>query len=98
MITNINAFTEFRKGSNKYGDLINGIMMWLRLHVIEPTTNSVKSKLDTFINDTNTDINLLYEYIKDQEKLRLATFEITISGDEITFNNINNTKTKKLIW
>lgn len=83
-------FGEWRKGSTKYGDIVNRIMMYLRLYKIE--NESIVLNLDEFLKETNIKLDELKEFLNSEEIKRLIDFDIKIEGDNIYFTDLNRSK------
>lgn len=79
-------FGEFRKGSSKYGDFIQELMMFLR--------NFKKDNQDNLIfktKDVTFDVNMLYELTKDENKRKLIKFDIEfLDNEKNKINKPNN--------
>ena len=92
----VQSFGEYRKGSNKYGGLVDKIMMWLRMHK-EEKLNIIKVDLAKFLSETNIKINELEDFIQNNQT-KLISFDISISDNQVEFSNLNNTKTNRFVW
>jgi len=96
LIKKFEDFGEYRKGSNKYGTLIQDIMMFLRTY--KKTDNN---NLTFKIKDITFDINKLVELLNDINKPRLISFDVKFTDSNnniidypvddgyINFNNLN---------
>jgi hypothetical protein len=65
------VFGEFRKGSSKYGQLINDIMLFLRNYDIDNNDN-----LTFNVKDINIDLDMLNKLKNDDNKNKLISFDI----------------------
>lgn len=83
---------EYRKGSNKFGDLISRIMEFLRLPEFKPhleENDGLKFKIDDFQKRSNINIDEIKRLLNKDHNL--YSFDINIEDNYITFSNINNT-------
>lgn len=94
--TKVMNFGEYRKGSTKYGGMVDSIMSWLRMHK-EEKSDTIKVNLDKFLKETNIDISELEDFLQNNQT-KLISFDISISDNLITFSNLNNTKTNRFVW
>jgi hypothetical protein len=94
--TKVMNFGEYRKGSTKYGGMVDSIMSWLRMHK-EEKSDTIKVNLDKFLKETNIDINELEDFLQNNQT-KLISFDISVSNEIITFSNLNNTKTNRFVW
>jgi len=90
-------FSEYRKGSNKYGILIDGMMMWLRTYR-KDNSNIIISNLDKFLKESNINKDLLIEFLNDIENTNLINFKISIENDQIKFYDLNKTNKNRYVF
>ena len=92
---------EYRKGSNKYGQLVNDIMMFLRLPEYKDHINDndgLKFNIGDFEKKSNISIEDIKKMLLDKYKNKLLSFDITIEGNFIIFKNIKNTRKQRFVW
>ena len=87
---------EFRKGSNKFGGLVNDIMMFLRLYKDDVQKDALKFKIDDFQNKTNIKIVQIQQLLNSDANL--LSFDIKIDNEYITFNNLNKVYKSRFVW
>lgn len=87
---------EYRKGSNKFGGLINDIMMFLRIYKKNKNKNSLKFRIDEFEKGSNIKIEDIIQLINSGTKL--LSFDIKIDDEYITFKNLNKAYKSRFVW
>jgi len=87
---------EFRKGSNKFGGLVNDIMMFLRMYKDDVKKDVLKFKIDDFQNKTNIKIAQIQQLLNSNSNL--LSFDIKIDDKYITFNNLNKVYKSRFVW
>lgn len=94
LMPDVTTFGEFRKGSEKYGGLINKLMDWLRLQ--KENTNqdadNVIVSFDKFENETSIKISEIEDFIKDKIADGLYNFEVVLDYDNnlIKFDSLKD--------
>ena len=89
-------FSEYRKGSNKFGGLINDIMMFLRLYKEDRNKKSLKFKRDEFEKGANIKIEDIIQLLN--SGVNLLSFNIKIDDEYITFKNLNKAYKSRFVW
>lgn len=87
---------EYRKGSDKFGGIVNDLMMYLRLFKDSSDKKELKFKIDEFQKKSNIDINRIKQLIESDYKL--LSFDIKIDNEYITFTNLNNAYKARFVW
>jgi hypothetical protein len=87
---------EYRKGSEEFGGLIQGIMLYLRNFENLDKTRPVIIKLEDFINNVNTTKEELNRFINDSTNL--ISFDIKIEGDNVIITGLDKTDKQRLVW
>ena len=90
---------EYRKGSNKFGKLVQDIMMFLRLPEYNDHRNDndgLKFTIKDFELKSNISIEEIKKLLKSQHKL--ISFDIILDDDHIIFKNFKNTRKQRLVW
>jgi len=87
---------EFRKGSNKFGGLVNDIMMFLRIYKDDVKKDTLKFRIDDFQNKTNIKIVQIQQLMNSDANL--LSFDIKIDNEYITFNNLNKVYKSRFVW
>jgi len=85
--SHILRFSEYRRGSNEYGQLFKDLMMILRLKQEKDKDEIILNKKDL----KNIDLYKLIKLsknIKEMRKLGMS-FDIEIKGDKMRFYNLN---------
>ena len=83
---------EYRKGSNKFGKIINIIMEFLRLPEFKSKleeNDGLKFKISDFEKRSHINIDEIKQLLNNDNNL--YSFDIKIDGDYIIFSNIKNT-------
>lgn len=98
-IQNFEEFGEYRKGSDKFGGLVQDLMSFLRIFKNDNEKDILKFEIDDsgyiIYNDVKkgkTTTNLNIKEINDllKHNTNLLTFDIEIGDNTITFKNLNN--------
>jgi len=90
---------EYRKGSNKFGKLVQDIMMFLRLPEYNDHRNDndgLKFKISDFEKKSNINIEEIKKLLNSQHKL--ISFDIILNDEYIVFKNFKNTKKNRFVW
>ena len=96
-LLNFENFFEYRKGSKEFGGIVASVMDWLRLHKNQSDpVDHIETNLDSFLKETNIDLQKLKKFI--ESKTKLINFKIEINGDKILFLNLNDSKKQGLPW
>lgn len=96
--TEIIKFGEYRKGSSKYGQLVDTIMTWLRLHKTSgDNIKKISTKLNKFLSETRIKLEDLQSFLKEKDKTNLISYDIKIIGDEIYFSGLAK-RTNGMPW
>ena len=83
---------EYRKGSKKYGSLLNSIMEFLRLPEFKnkiSENDGIKFEILDFEKRSNINVNNIKLMLDDENNL--FSFDIKIDDKYIIFSNIKNT-------
>ena len=96
--TEIKKFGEYRKGSNKFGGLVDKMMSWLRLHKTDPKITKLRSDLNIFLQESNISYEELISFLNDENKSNLISFDIEVFNDKIEFSKLNDSKKQRYIW
>ena len=94
--SHILRYSEYRKGSNEYGQLFQDLMMILRLKR-EKDSNEVILDLEDIKNINFKKLIKLSKNIKEMRKLGMS-FDIEIIGNKIRFYNLNNVNKESRPW
>lgn len=86
------TFSEYRKGSATYGQMVAAIMDWLRMYKTNEKGDKIIANLDKFLNETNIELETLKQFIENKRKTNLVSFDIEINGDKIIFSNLNKSR------
>lgn len=86
---------EFRKGSERYGSLVDRIMMYLRTFDIDKS-KPLRIPITTFTEKTNTNIKELKDFINDNNS-NLISFKIQIENDYIHIMDLDKAQKNKNI-
>lgn len=96
--TEIIKFGEYRKGSSKYGQLIESIMMWIRMHKdVGDKVKGVSTNLNKFLSETKINLKDLQSFLKEKSKTNLISFDIKIESNIIYFSELDK-KSSGLLW
>lgn len=96
-ITSFSDFAgEYRKGSHKFGGLVNDIMMFLRMYKDDKNKKSLKFKRDEFEKGSNIKISDIVKLLN--SKTNLLSFDIKIDDKYITFQNLNKAYKGNFVW
>jgi len=87
---------EYRKGSDKYAGLVEGIMLYLRNFEDIDKSKPVIIKIDDFIKNVNTTEEELKQFLKDETNL--ISFDIKIEGDNVIISNLDKADKQRFIW
>lgn len=87
---------EYRKGSDKFGGLVNDIMMFLRLYKDDGEKDTLKFRIDEFQKKSNIDIKKIQQLL--DSDANLLSFNINIDDKYITFTNLNNVYKSRYVW
>jgi len=87
---------EYRKGSDKFGGVVNDIMMFLRMFKNNDKKDILKFKIDDFQKKSNIDINKIKQLINSDSNL--LSFDIKLDNDYIIFKNLNNVYKSRFVW
>lgn len=83
---------EYRKGSNKFGKILNRVMEFLRLPEFKneiDETDELKFKIEDFEKRSNINIDKIKQLLNNNNKL--YNFNIIIDDENIIFSNFKNT-------
>ena len=96
-IDHVVRFSEYRKGSSKYGETVKAIMMWLRTYRKDASPYLV-TPISKFLRETNIKLDELEKFIEDLPNTKLISFSIEIKNGSIIFMGLNNTIKNRLVW
>lgn len=91
-VKNFKEYFEYRKGSDKFGNLINRLMEFLRLPEFSKKideNDGLKFKIQDFEKRANISVDEIKKLISGDNNL--YSFDIDIDDKYISFSNINNT-------
>jgi len=87
---------EYRKGSNKFGGVVNDIMMFLRLYKTDTKNDIIKFNIDEFQNISNIDIKRIKHMLDSNSNL--ISFDIEIDDKYIIFSKLNKAYKNRFVW
>ncbi len=87
---------EYRKGSNKFGGIVNDIMMFLRIYKEGGQKDILKFRIDKFQEGSNIDIKRIKQLL--DSDTNLLSFDIEIDDEYITFSNLNKVYKNRFVW
>lgn len=92
--TQVQSFTEFRKGSEKFGPFQRALMELLMVFK-KPgdSVDEVTLKLDDILKQLRTTIEDFNAYADS----KINTFQITIDGDNVNISGLNKTKKDRTV-
>jgi hypothetical protein len=86
---------EYRKGSEKWASLIQGIMLYLRNFELDKN-KPVIIKIEDFVKGVNTTVEELNEFINDETNL--ISFDIKLEGDNVVITQLNKSSKQRFVW
>jgi hypothetical protein len=93
-------YSEFRKGSDKWGSMVLKLMEWLRLkkEEMKKDLNNIQIETEDFENETNIKLSELEAFVKDKIAKGLYTFDIIIdyNNNLIKFYNLSDKNTLQI--
>lgn len=100
--TKVKTFKEFageyRKGSTKFGNLVNSIMEFLRLPEFKnklDENDGIKFEISDFEKRSNISIEKIKQLLNNDNNL--FSFNINIDDKHITFSNIKKTRKDRYV-
>ena len=90
--TSMIPFSEYRKGSALYGQMIASIMDWLRNYKNSEKVHRISVDINKFLQETNIDLNLLKQFIENKKQTKLVEFDVDIIGNRVVFDGLNKSR------
>lgn len=87
---------EWRKGSEKYAGLIEGIMLYLRNFEEIDKSKPIIISIDDFTKNVNTSKEELLKFLEDETNL--ISFDMKIEGDNVIISNLDKSDKQRFVW
>jgi hypothetical protein len=91
-------YGEYRKNSDKYAKIVQSMMEFLRMYKDDLKISRIEDDLDHFQKVTNLTNDEIVDFIKNNDKTNLISFDVEIHGNKIVFSNLNNSMKKRYVW
>ena len=76
--------------------MVISVMEWLRYHLLDKDSSTVKAPLDIFLSQTSLDKNRFLTFVKevnDGSYKGKVNFDVKVEGDDVIFSGISKNTT-----